>query len=112
MPQVSAEVRWFWMPCTRLTSRRSTNGSSPEVCHLVGLNKVREDVYVVDPSTDELGVKTREGKSGLEVKALIEPRLLSLGFGARRATAQLWSKVTSSILSLPVKFAGREPRGE
>jgi hypothetical protein len=29
-----------------------------------GGKKQREDVYAVEPSTDELGVKSREGKSG------------------------------------------------
>jgi hypothetical protein len=64
-------------------------------------------VYAVDPSTDALGVKTREGRAGLEVKVLVEPRFLSLAFGTRKATAQLWSKVTSNILTLPVKAAAK-----
>ena len=49
-------------------------------------------MYAVDPSTDELAVKNREGKSGLEVKALVEPQFLSLEFGTRKAIVQLLEK--------------------
>jgi hypothetical protein len=61
----------------------------------------RRDVYALDRSTEEIGVKTREGRSGLEVKALVEPCFLSLVFAGRRATAQLWSKAVSNTLTLP-----------
>lgn len=107
MPQVSAELRWF-LNATNSTDvdafdRWFKSGSlSPG-----GGTKPRGDVYAVDPSTDELGVKNREGKSGLEVKALVEPRFLSLEFGTRKATVQLWSKVTSNILTLPVDATAR-----
>jgi hypothetical protein len=107
MPHVSAELRWF-LNATDSTDVKAfdkwfkSGHPSPG-----GGEKVREDVYAVDPSTDELGVKTREGKSGLEVKALVEPRFLLLEFGTRRATAQLWSKVTSNILSLPVNATAK-----
>jgi hypothetical protein len=107
MPQVSAELRWF-LDATNSTDVKAfdkwfKSGSLPPG----GGKKVREDVYAVDPSTDELGVKNREGKSGLEVKALVEPRFLSLEFGTRKATAQLWSKVTSNILKLPVNATAK-----
>ena len=101
MPQVTAELRWF------LDARNAsevdafgrwfTSGRLPPG----GGKKPREDVYALDLSTEELGVKTREGKSGLEIKALVDARLLSLAFGTREATAQLWSKVASNILTLP-----------
>jgi len=106
MPQVSAELRWF-LDATHSTDVEAfdiwfKSGSLPP-----GGGIEREDVYAVDPSTDELGVKNREGRSGLEVKALVEPRFLSLEFGTRKATAQLWSKVTSNILTLPVNAAAK-----
>ncbi|MGZ8532448.1 MAG: hypothetical protein ACXW6J_17850 [Candidatus Binatia bacterium] len=102
MPQVSAEMRWF-LEATNSTDVKTfdswfKSGSIPPG----GGKKVRKDVYAVDPSTDELGVKNREGKPGLEVKALVEPRFLSLEFGTRKAIVQLWSKVTSNVVTLPV----------
>lgn len=77
MPQVSAEMRWF-LEATNSTDGKTfdrwfKSGSIPPG----GGKKVRKDVYAVDPSTDELGVKSREGEFGLEVKALVEPRFFS-----------------------------------
>ncbi len=101
MPQVSAEVRWF------LDAANSTDAEAFDKWFRSGSlapggGKQREDVYALDPSTDELGVKSRGTNPGLEVKALVEPRFLTLEFGTRQATAQLWSKVTSNSLALPV----------
>ena len=107
MPQVTAELRWF------LDARNAGDVDAFERWFSSGAlspgggKKPREDVYVFDPSTDELGVKQREGKSGLEVKALVEPSFFPLEFGSRKATVQLWSKVTSNILTLPPDAAAR-----
>lgn len=100
MPQVSAELRWFvdakYSGDIRVFDTWFRSGPVPP-----GGGKTREDVYVLDTSTVELGVKNREGKPGLEVKALVEPRLASFQFGRREGKAQLWSKVTSRTLSPP-----------
>jgi hypothetical protein len=106
MPEVSAELRWF-VEATHLTDVTAfdlwfKSGRLPP-----GGGQQRKDVYAVDPSTDELGVKNREGRAGLEVKVLVEPRFLSLEFGTRPATAQLWSKVPSNILTLPDKATAK-----
>ena len=102
MPQVSAELRWF-LNATNVNDVDAFDRWFKSGTLLPGGGKKpREDVYAVDPSTDELGVKKREGKSGLEVKALVEPGFFSVEFGTRNATVQLWSKVTSNILTLPV----------
>jgi len=107
MPYVSAEVRWF------LAARYATEVTAFDSWFKAGRlppgggKKPREDVYALDLSTEELGVKTREGKSGLEVKTLVDAHLLSLAFGTRAATAQLWSKVTSHILTLPADVRAR-----
>ena len=102
MPQVSAELRWF-LNATNLNDVDAFDRwFKSETLSPGGGKRKREDVYAVDPSTDELGVKNREGKSGLEVKALVEPLFFSVEFGTRKAAVQLWSKVTSNILTLPV----------
>jgi hypothetical protein len=108
MPLVSAEVRWF-LKATHAAEVEAFGRWFHEVGGLPpgGGIRVREDVYVVDPATDELGVKDRGGRPGLEVKAMVEPRFLALEFGSRQATAQLWSKITSSVLTLPAGAAGR-----
>jgi hypothetical protein len=107
MPQVSAELRWFVDATNSAEVRTFDTWFKSGRMSPGGGVRIREDVYAVDSSTDELGVKNREGKSGLEVKVLVEPRFLSLEIGARNATAQLWSKVTSSVLMLPVNTTGR-----
>src|SRR5262245_49290864 len=107
MPYVSAAVRWL------LAARHAPEVTAFDSWFKSGRlppgggKKVREDVYALDLSTEELGVKTREGKTGLEVKALVDARLLSLAFGTRDATAQLWTKVTSNILTLPADVRAR-----
>ena len=106
MPQVSAELRWF-LDATHSTDVKAFDKWFQSGSLLPGGGKQREDVYAVDPSTDELGVKNREGKPGLEIKALVEPRFLSLEFGTRKTTAQLWSKVTSNILTLPINATAK-----
>lgn len=107
MPQVSAELRWF-LNATKVNDVDAFDRWFKSGTLLPGGGKKpREDVYAVDPSTDELGVKKREGKSGLEVKALVEPGFFSVEFGTRNATVQLWSKVTSNILTLPVGATAR-----
>ena len=102
MPQVTAEMRWF-LEATNSTDVKTFDSwfKSGSITPGGG-KKARKDVYAVDPSTDELGVKDREGKPGLEVKALVEPRFLALEFGNRKAIVQLWSKVTSNVVTLPV----------
>ena len=61
----------------------------------------RQDVYVLDPEATDLGVKSRGGKTGLEVKALVDPSFCELRPGGRVTQVQLWTKVTSKKLALP-----------
>jgi hypothetical protein len=107
MPQVSAELRWFLNATNASDVDAFDRWFNSGTLSPGGGKQRRGDVYAVDPSTDELGVKSREGKSGLEVKALVEPLLFSLEFGSRNATVQLWSKVTSNILTLPTGVTAR-----
>lgn len=107
MSQVSAELRWFVDAASGADveplDRWFRGGASPPG----GGKEARVDVYALDASTDELGAKDRGGKPGLEVKVLVQRDFSSIDFGSRRATAQLWSKVTSKVLSLPAEPAQR-----
>lgn len=100
MPQVSLEVRWFL---------DASNGSAVAAFDAAfragpvapgGGHSPRVDVYLSEDN-DELGIKLRGGKKGLEIKALVDANWLGVTLGRRRATAQLWSKVTSESLRLP-----------
>jgi hypothetical protein len=91
---LSAEVRWFWEG--RIPELTQWFGSGP---FAPGGGEVRVDTYVVDPAQVELGVKSRGNKPGLELKALVSERQ-SRGIGPLQAATQIWTKVSSTVLSL------------
>lgn len=100
MPQVSAELRWFLDAAHAEESEafgRWFRGGAPPP----GGGEPRDDVYALDDSTEEIGVKSRGEKPGLEIKALVVPELCALEFGGRSGQVQIWSKVTSKVLALP-----------
>jgi hypothetical protein len=91
---LSAEVRWFWEG--RIPELARWFGSGP---FAPGGGEVRVDTYVVDPAQLELGVKSRGNKPGLELKVLVSERQ-SRGIGPLQSATQIWSKVSSTVLSL------------
>lgn len=91
---LSAEVRWFWEG--RMPELKRWFGSGP---FAPGGGEVRVDTYAVDPAQLELGVKSRGNKPGLEVKALVSERQ-SRGIGQLLSATQIWTKVSSTVLSL------------
>ena len=97
--QVSAESRWFW------------NGRAPEHLEewfclkhpdgiLAGGGKERRDGYIRDPNQNELGIKRRGEKPGVEVKALVSSRSADLSAGPFVGPIEIWSKWTSEALSI------------
>ena len=91
---LSAEVRWFWEG--RIPELARWFGGGP---FAAGGGEVRMDTYVVDPGQVELGVKSRGNKPGLELKVLVSERP-SRGIGQLRSATQIWTKVSSTVLSL------------
>jgi hypothetical protein len=91
---LSAEVRWFWEG--RIPEMTRWFGSGP---FAPGGGEVRVDTYLVDPAQVELGVKSRGNKPGLELKVLVSERQ-SRGIGPLQSATQIWSKVSSTVLSL------------
>ena len=100
MAQVSAEVRWFILDGSNdeiaAVDRWFKDGPNPP-----GGGSERFDVYLIDHSTAELGIKARDGKPGLEVKVLVDANAATLSLGGRAAHVQVWSKVASAALLLP-----------
>lgn len=101
MPQVSGEVRWFLDPSQSERASQFATWLMGGAIPVGGGKKVREDVYVKDVKATELGVKSREGKKGLEVKALVDAAAGTLRVGGRVGAVQVWSKVSSLELALP-----------
>ena len=95
--QVSAELRWFWThgvpPALGDWFRGLGDGAAP------GGGAPRLDEYVLDRTQRQLGIKTRGGKSGVEVKGLVQ-------ISAEEAVApfarrpQIWCKWTSDVLTI------------
>lgn len=112
VPQVSAEIRWFLDAAEAAQvdafTRWFRGGPFPANG---GVERV--DVYARDTSTGELGAKQRDQKPGvnekpgLEVKALVHPALDMLSFGTRNATIQVWTKVSSRVITLPHDVGAR-----
>ena len=64
-----------------------------------GGGEVPVDTYLADPGEGVLGIKKRGQRSGLEIKALVsEQAPQAIGFLA--APVQIWTKVSTSALSL------------
>ncbi len=98
MSKTTAEIRWFVSAKERAEIdrvdewfHRLGSGGDEDVPQLV-------DVYVVDASSDELGLKTSDGGANLEIKTLAERHFVELFFGPRPCTAQLWTKVSTASL--------------
>ncbi|MEO8036821.1 MAG: hypothetical protein ABI837_20480 [Acidobacteriota bacterium] len=96
--QVSAEIRWFW------------SGDAPGVAQwfrstalhalAAGGGGERTDEYLADPSQNELGIKLRGGKKGVEVKGLVARLPIALAEGPFGGPIELWTKWTSPALEL------------
>jgi hypothetical protein len=91
---LSAEVRWFWQ------------GPQPDLQRWFaeplphpGGGEERIDTYLVDSSQTELGVKNRGARPGLEFKSLVTERA-TRQLGRLTASTQIWTKVSSIVLSL------------
>jgi hypothetical protein len=94
---VSAEVRWF---------KRGDPGEALRRCFDTpgcGGGRERVDIYSVDRSSDELGIKQREGRPGVEVKALVHPAVGCWRLGPCSGALQLWTRSTSRVLTLPAE---------
>ena len=103
--QVSAELRWF-IDASHAAQVHAFGDWFEAGPYPPGGGKLRIDLYAAEPAVD-LGAKQRGGKSELELKVLACARLCSIQVGARTASAQLWSKVSSEVLIMPAEDAKR-----
>src|SRR4051794_29455261 len=94
--QVSAEVRWFTGEHEIAAATKDWFKSESNFDHVIGGGRDRIDIYLAD--SPEIGIKLREGKAGLEVKSLVEGRVIEVPFAEVKACVQLWTKVSSKSL--------------
>jgi hypothetical protein len=91
---VSAELRWFWKNALPDGIEGWFRGGPVAP----GGGTRRSDEYLVDRDQIELGVKTRGGRSGVEIKGLVAVRNSAPApFDGR---IQIWCKWTSAVLAL------------
>lgn len=98
---VSAEIRWFWpdSPPPEFKQWFLSSAAHPYAAG-GGAWPPRRDVYLYDPEQTELGIKARGVKAGLEVKGLVTSLPDVVLDGPFRATAELWTKWDSKVLTL------------
>lgn len=96
--QLSAEVRWFWLDAA--ASLSSWFHSSTYHPCAPGGGGTRVDQYLCEPGQTELGVKSRGGKSGLEIKGLVSSEAIGLEYEPFVGSIEIWSKWTSKSLTL------------
>lgn len=71
--QVSDESRWFWSGSPTERLEEWFRGKHPDGIPAGGGKERRYD-YLRDPDQDELGIKRRGEKPGVEVKGLVSSR--------------------------------------
>ena len=94
--QLSAEVRWF----AAGPVPTALDAWFAEAPFGVGGGVERSDLYLAGERGDELGLKQRDGRPGVEVKALVDPAATTLSVAGTVARVQLWTKCRSDVLVL------------
>jgi hypothetical protein len=99
--QLSAEIRWFWKEtappgfkdwfCDEQTNSHKAGGGV----------KIRSDQYLRDTLQNELGIKLRGDKKGVEVKGLVAVISDQLAVGPFHGAIEIWTKWTTESLELP-----------
>ena len=88
---ITAEIRWFW-PDDASTSRLDWFVSSQRHGGPPAEPAARVDRYLVDGVQPELGIKLRGGRSGVEIKGLVDARAAVLSSPPFDGAIEIWSK--------------------
>ena len=100
---VSAEIRWFWHSSPPLTLPKWFRGegefANSHPCEAGG-GQPRKDGYLRDSSQAELGIKSRGGKKGVEIKGLVTVLWDGISAGPFSGPVEIWTKWTSESLVL------------
>ena len=88
---ITAEIRWFW-PDDGSTSRFDWFVSSQRHGGPPAEPAARVDRYLVDGVQPELGIKLRGGRSGVEIKGLVDARAAVLSNPPFDGAIEIWSK--------------------
>jgi hypothetical protein len=100
----SAEIRWFWRGALPPGLEDWFRGRGAHPC-AAGGGGTRTDEYLRDPGQGELGIKSRGGKPGLEIKGLVEVATPGLAVAPFAGPVEIWVKWSCEALDL-----GSRPR--
>lgn len=96
---LTAEMRWFWRSSAPPKLEAWFYSVEP------GGGGERVDVYLLDPTQSEVGIKSREAfakenaEDGVEIKCLVA-RLHPIPSGPLAGRVELWTKCSSRVLRL------------
>jgi hypothetical protein len=99
--QVSAEIRWFWKDTIPSGLKDWFCDKQNDSYVAGGGVKIRADQYLRDTRQNEMGIKLRGGKSGVEVKGLVSVISDQLAVGPFHGNIEVWTKWTTESLELP-----------
>jgi hypothetical protein len=97
--QVSAEIRWFWKDVPPSGLKDWFISEAVHGCEAGGGNR-RDDKYLVDKEQDELGIKQRGGKPGVEIKSLVADKYATLSEEPFAGPIQIWVKQATEVLEI------------
>jgi hypothetical protein len=97
--EVSAEIRWFWQGTGPANLQEWFTSREFHEC-AAGGGSFRIDAYLHDPEQVELGIKLRGKKSAVEVKGLVAGAAACCPNYPFAGPIEIWSKWSSTALSL------------
>jgi hypothetical protein len=97
--QLSAEIRWFWNDAPPSGLKDWFLSETVHGCAAGGGN-TRDDKYLVDKKQDELGIKQRGDKPGVEIKSLVADKYATLSEEPFAGSIQIWVKQTTEVLEI------------
>lgn len=95
--QLSAEMRWFWRDTPPIGLLEQFGGGVGN--DLDSRAELRIDRYLHDPLQNEIGIKLRGGKPGVEIKGLVKT-VASKAVRPFTGNIEIWAKWTSQSLPL------------
>ena len=99
---LSAEIRWFWHSAPPGNLLDWFKSGAIHSCPCGGDPRSRQDLYVVDTTQNELGIKVRGQKNSLSQSNDQAPLIRDVE--VKGLVAVSWGVLTSGLLAGPVEF--------
>jgi hypothetical protein len=107
--QVSAEIRWFWLGRAPEGLEHWFRSADAHGCPAGGGGS-RTDEYLRDPGQEELGLKRRGSKPGVEVKGLVAVKREGIAAAPFTGPVETWTKLSTQALQISSTIAVEKQR--